>query len=170
MSLFKREENPQPKGVGYVRPPRQSRRWDPFRDLADFEKRLERAFTRTPLLPGDGGESLSLAEWEPLTDISEADKEFLVKVELPEMKKEDVKVMLENGVLRISGERKTEKEEKNKRYHRVERSYGSFERAFSLPSAVDGTWIKADYHDGVLSIHLPKTEEAKSKAIEVKVA
>jgi HSP20 family protein len=148
----------------------QSRRWDPFRNLADFEKRLERAFTRTPLLPSEGGESFSLAEWEPLTDISEDDKEFLVKIELPAMKKDDVKVTLENGVLRISGERKEEKEEKNKKYHRLERSYGSFVRAFSLPSVVDGTRIKADYHEGVLSIHLPKTEEAKSKAIEVTVA
>jgi HSP20 family protein len=144
-------------------------RWDPFRELADFERGLERFFGRAPRA-GNGDEALALAAWEPLADITEDDKEFLVKVELPEMKKEDVKVTVENGVLRISGERKAEKEEKGKKYHRIERSYGTFLRAFTLPEGADGAKVAADYKDGVLHVHLPKTEQAKPKAIEVKVA
>jgi HSP20 family protein len=149
--------------------PLQTTRWDPFKELADFERRLEGLFQRTPQGSGNGGEALTMAQWEPLTDITEDEKEFLVKVEIPEMKKEDVKVTVENGTLRISGERKAEKEEKTKKYHRVERSYGSFLRAFTLPETTDGAKVSADYKDGVLTVHLPKTETAKAKATEVKV-
>jgi HSP20 family protein len=149
--------------------PFQSTRWDPFKELGDFERGLERFFGRTPALAENGDEAMNLAAWEPLSDISEDDKEFLVKVELPEMKKEDVKVTVENGILRISGERKAEKEEKNKKYHRIERSYGSFMRAFTLPEGADGSKVSAEIKDGVLKVHLPKTAEAKAKAVEVKV-
>ena len=86
------------------------------------------------------------------------------------MKKEDVKVTIENGTLRISGERREEKEDKTKKYHRIERSYGSFLRAFALPEGADGANVSAAYKDGVLTVHLPKTTEAKPKAIAVKVA
>lgn len=142
-------------------------RWDPVKQLADFERGLDRFFGRKLDIPFDTGEPVIMADWEPLTDITEDDKEFLVKVEAPEMEKEDVKVTVENGVLRISGERKAEKEEKTRKYHRVERSYGTFLRVFALP---DGAKISADYKDGVLTVRLPKSETAKSKAIEVKVA
>jgi HSP20 family protein len=145
-------------------------RWNPFRELAQFERGLERFFNRAPGIAGNGDQAITEELWEPVTDISEDDKEFLVKVELPEMKKEDVKVAVENGALRISGERKAEKEEKTKKYHRIESSYGSFLRAFTLPEGVDGTKVVADYKDGILNVHLPKTAEAKAKAIEVKVA
>jgi HSP20 family protein len=150
--------------------PFQTTRWNPFKELAEFERGLESFFNRAPEIEGNGGEPINERLWQPLADISEDEKEFLVKVELPEMKKEDVKVTVENGVLRISGERKAEKEEKTKRYHRVERSYGSFLRAFTLPEGADGTKISADYKDGMLHVHLPKSPEAKAKAIEVKVA
>jgi HSP20 family protein len=150
--------------------PTQTTRWDPIRELAEFERRLGGIFGRTPQIAGNGNEAISLAAWEPLVDIAEDDKEFLVKVEVPEMKKEDVKVTVENGTLRISGERKAEKEEKNRKYHRIERSYGSFLRAFTLPDGADGTKVSAQYKDGVLSVHLPKTAEAKPKSVEVKVA
>lgn len=149
--------------------PLATKRWDPFQELANFERGLETFFGR-PLITGNGGESITEALWQPVTDITEDDKEFLVKVELPDMKKEDVKVTVENGALRISGERKAEKEEKTKKYHRVESSYGSFLREFTLPDTADGTKVTADYKDGVLKIHLPKTPEAKTKAVEVKVA
>lgn len=145
-------------------------RWNPFKELADFERGLERFFGNAPVPAGKDDESITEKLWEPLTDITEDDKEYLVKVELPEMKKEDVKVTVENGTLRISGERKAEKEEKTKKYHRIESSYGAFLRTFTLPDGADGTKVSADYKDGVLKIHLPKTAEAKSKAIEVKVA
>ena len=145
-------------------------RFDPFKQLAEFERGLDRFFGRKLEIPFETGEPVIMADWEPLTDITEDDKEFLVKVEAPEMKKEDVKVTVENGVLRITGERKAEKEEKDKKYHRVERSYGTFLRVFALPEGADGEKVSADYKEGVLTVHLPKTETAKPKAIEVKVA
>jgi HSP20 family protein len=113
---------------------------------------------------------MTVAEWSPLVDITEDEKEYLIKAELPEMKKEDVKLRVENDVLTISGERKLEKEVTGKRHHRIERSYGSFMRSFSLPEDADGSKVSADYKDGVLKVHLPKSEKAKPKAIEVKVA
>jgi HSP20 family protein len=103
-------------------------------------------------------------------DISEDDKEWLVKADLPEVKKEDVKVTVENGVLTITGERRFEKEDTGKKYHRVERSYGNFFRSFSLPEGADGGKVAADFKDGVLKVHLPKSESVKPKAVEVKVA
>jgi HSP20 family protein len=102
-------------------------------------------------------------------DISEDEHEFLVKAELPDLKKEEVKVSVENGELTISGERKAEKEEKNKKYHRIERSYGSFARSFTLPDSVSGDKVSADFKDGMLAVHLPKSEKAKPRSIEVKV-
>jgi len=106
----------------------------------------------------------------PLADITEDEKEYLIKAELPELKKEDVKVTVENGVLTISGERKFEKEEKKKKYHRVERGYGTFMRSFALPDDADGNKVKAEFKNGLLTVHLPKNERAKSKHIEVNVA
>jgi HSP20 family protein len=92
-----------------------------------------------------------------------------VKADLPEMKKEDIKVNFENGLLSISGERKTEKEEKKKKYHRIERSYGKFERAFTLPEDADAAKLAAEFKDGVLRVHVPKNPSVKPKAFEVKV-
>jgi len=117
-----------------------------------------------------GKENLTVADWMPVVDISESDGEYLIKAELPEVKKEDVKVTVEDGVLTIQGERRQEKEEKGKRYHRVERSYGSFVRSFTLPESVDEGGVKAEYKDGVLNLHLPKSEKVKPKAIDVKVS
>ena len=104
-----------------------------MRELEDFQSRILSAFNTTSSRRGNGQESLAAAEWMPLVDIAEDDKEYLITAELPEVKKEDVKVTMENGVLTVTGERKFEKEEKNKKYHRVERSYGSFARSFALP-------------------------------------
>jgi HSP20 family protein len=144
-------------------------RWDPFRELEDMSARLNRVFTRPALGTTGGKEQLTVADWIPTVDISEADGEYLIKAELPEVKKEDVKVTVEDGVLTLQGERRQEKEEKGKKYHRVERSYGSFVRSFTLPESVDESGVKAEYKDGVLNLHLPKTEKVKPKAIEVKV-
>ena len=115
-------------------------------------------------------ESMTVSEWTPLVDITEDEKEYLIKAELPEVKKEDVKVTVENGMLTISGERKIEKEEKGKRYHRVERAYGSFVRSFSLPDNIDSNKVNADFKDGVLRVHVAKSEHARPKQIEVKVS
>jgi HSP20 family protein len=146
--------------------------WDPLRDIGNLENRLERFFGRpfSRLLTGNGEkEAMTITEWAPLVDISEDDKQYVVKAELPDLKKEEVKVIVENGELTISGERKFEKEEKGKKYHRIERSYGTFLRSFSLPEGVNGEKVTADFNNGILEVHLPKDETAKPKAIEVKV-
>jgi HSP20 family protein len=147
-------------------------RWDPFRELEDMSERLNRVFSRPSLRNNNSNskETLTVADWMPTVDISETEGEFLLKAELPEVRKDDVKVTVENGVLTLQGERRQEKEDKGKRFHRVERSYGSFVRSFSLPESVDESGVKAEYKDGVLSLHLPKSEKVKPKAIEVKVA
>ncbi len=105
----------------------------------------------------------------PAVDLEETEDAFKITAELPGMTKKDIKITLENNVLSISGEKKGEKEVKEKNYHRVERSYGKFHRAFELPGAVNRDKIEAEYKDGILSISVPKTEEAKPKQIEVKV-
>lgn len=145
-------------------------RWDPFRELEEMSDRLNRVFTRPAVRTNGNKEQLTVADWMPIVDISETDAEYLIKAELPEVKKEDVKVTVENGVLTLQGERRQEREEKGKKYHRVERSYGSFVRSFTLPESIDESGVKAEYKDGVLNLHLPKSEKVKPKAIEVKVA
>lgn len=113
---------------------------------------------------------MTVADWAPSVDISETDEEFHIEAELPEVKREDVRVTLGNGVLTLQGERKEEREEKDRKVHRIERSYGRFVRSFTLPDLVDDTRVKAEFRNGVLHLHLPKSEKAKPKAIEVKVA
>src|SRR5712672_3488689 len=142
-------------------------RWEPLREMEEIQDRLSTLFGR-PLRRGNGREEITLPEWTPLADITEDEKEYLIKTELPDLKREDVKVTVENGVLTISGERKFEKEEKKKKYHRVERGYGSFARSFTLPDDADGNMVKAEFKNGVLMVHLPKNEKAKPKQIEVK--
>ncbi|THJ20975.1 MAG: Hsp20/alpha crystallin family protein [Nitrospira sp. CG24E] len=144
-------------------------RWDPFRELEDMSDRLNRMFNRPALPKTNGKETMVVADWVPSVDVTESEGEYQIKAEIPDVKKEDVKVTLEDGVLTIQGERKQEKEEKGKKYHRVERSYGSFIRSFTLPDLVDEEKVKAEFKDGVLNLQLPKSEKAKPKAIEVKV-
>jgi HSP20 family protein len=147
-------------------------RWDPFRELEAMNERLNRVFGRSALAtaPAATTEGLFSFDWAPSVDIAETAEAFEIKAELPDVKKEDVKVSVEDGELRISGERKREKEEKGKKFHRIERSYGSFLRSFALPPNVDDTKLAAEYKDGVLNVRLPKTEQAKPKAIAVKVS
>ena len=148
--------------------------WNPFRELDEVQNRLSTFFGGFPefgrfprRLFGDG--DIALSEWSPQVDISEDDKEYLVKADLPEMKKEDVKVAIEDNVLSISGERKSEKEEKKKKFHRIERSYGTFLRTFTLPQDAEANKIAAEFKDGVLKVHLPKSRASKPKPVEVKV-
>ena len=150
-------------------------RWNPFREMEDLQNRLfslvGRPFGRLPVRSGgDADETLTLAEWAPAVDITEDEQEYLLKVELPEVKKSDVKVTVENGVLSITGERKLEKEEKDKKYHRIERSYGSFVRTFTVPDDAEDGKVNAEFKDGVLTVRLAKSEKAKPKTIEVKVS
>ena len=143
-------------------------RWDPLNDIELLQNRLSGLFNRGGRR-GNGREDLTLADWTPAADITEDDNEYLIKAELPDVKQEDVRVTVENGVLTISGERKFEKEEKNKRYHRIERAYGTFVRSFTLPDDADAENVKAEFKNGILTVHLPKSEKAKPKQIEVKV-
>ena len=147
-------------------------RWDPFKEMDELQKRLTSLFGLTPQRGTNGKENMTVAQWLPLVDIVEDDKEYLIKAELPEVRREEVKVTVENGVLTISGERKFEKEEKDKehRYHRIERAYGTFTRSFSVPDDADDGQVSADFKDGLLTVHLAKSEKARPKSIEVKVS
>jgi HSP20 family protein len=146
-------------------------KWDPLRELDEFSNRLSTFFGPTNQGQNrDDNGWFTKAQWAPLVDINEDEQEYLIKVELPGIEKEQVKITVENGILLVAGERKIEHEEKNRKFHRVERSYGSFLRSFSLPDDADGTKIKAEFKSGVLKIHLPKSEAAKPKSIEIKVS
>jgi len=146
-------------------------RWNELREMEALRHGLGSLLGRSPVQRPDGQEELmAVAEWAPLVDISEDDKEYLIKAELPEVKKENVKVTAEAGTLTIMGERQFEKEEKNKKYHRVERAYGSFGRSFSLPDDASPAKVSAEFKDGVLTVHLTKDEKAKPQHIEVTVA
>lgn len=141
-------------------------KWDGFREMEDMFDRYARALS----WPRRGSqEIMATGDWAPRVDIAETDKEFSIKAEIPDVKKEDVKISVENGVLTIKGERKQEKEEKNKKFHRVERFYGSFTRSFTLPDNVDENKIEASFKDGMLNLIISKTAETKAKAIEVKI-
>ena len=142
-------------------------KWNPLRELEDMQMRLNRFFTEVPTPRSEGP---FFADWAPAVDIQETAQEYLIKAELPEMKREDVQVNVLDGVLTIEGERTQEKEEKGKKFHKTERSYGKFVRQFALPAEVDAAKVQAEYKDGVLSVHLPKTAVAKPTAVNVKVA
>jgi len=145
--------------------------WNQLKELDALRHGLGTLLSRSPVRMAEGQEEqIAVPEWAPLVDISEDDKEYLIKAELPEVKKEDVRVTAEEGTLTIMGERKFEKEEKGKKYHRVERAYGSFGRTFSLPDDASPGKVSAEFKDGVLTVHLAKNEKTKPQQIEVKVA
>ncbi len=139
-------------------------RWEPYR-TAGLESEVSRMFTD---LFGRSQES-NLTSWAPAVDIYENEHELVVKADLPDVKPEDLDIRVENNILTIRGERKFEKKVDEKNYLRVERSYGSFTRSFSLANTVNSEAIKADYKDGVLTLTIPKREEAKPKQIKVNV-
>jgi HSP20 family protein len=124
-------------------------------------------FNRWPsrLASSNGGN----IEWAPFANISETDQEFLIRAELPAVKKEDVKVTLNDGVITIEGERQQQKEDKNEKLHRVESFYGHFTRSFSLPESVDENAIRCDSKDGVLTVHIPKAQSPKQEPKQIKV-
>jgi HSP20 family protein len=142
-------------------------RWEPFKDADEFFRTYSPSFFGRWRLPGEVA-SKDL-QWSPAADISETDKEYLVKAELPGVKREDVKVTLEDGVLTIEGERKFEKEDKNEKSHRIERFYGNFSRSFTLPDNADAANVRAESKDGVLNVHIPKIKVEKPKPVEIKV-
>lgn len=145
-------------------------RWnEPFRELESFRNQMSRLLGETFPSVRAGEEAPGLAAWAPPVDISETPDQLVFHVELPGFAQDDLKLRVENGVLTLEGERKFEKESEKKAYHRVERAYGRFVRAFSLPVNVDPERINATLVDGVLSVELPKREEAKPKSIPIGV-
>jgi HSP20 family protein len=143
-------------------------RTDPFRELEELGARWGRLLGRST--GREGREGVSIADWMPSVDIVEDDKQYLIKAELPEVEKKDVHVTLQDGILTIAGQRTQEDEEKNKRFHRVERAYGAFSRSFALPSDAAEDQVNAEFKNGMLLVRVMKTAKAQPKPIEVKVA
>lgn len=144
-------------------------RFDPFRDLAVLQDRMNRMFN-DQFTGRQEDHMLNRGTWTPPVDIYEAEGELVLKAELPDMKREDIDVTVENNMLTIRGERKLDSEIKQENFHRVERAYGSFVRTFSLPATVESVKIAAEYKNGVLTVKLPFREEAKARTINVQVA
>ena len=139
-------------------------RWEPFREMEEAFRQYSPFFARA--LRRTGGEGVA---WSPVADISETEKEYLIKAELPEVKKEDVKITLDNGVITISGERRHEQEQQDASEIRVESFYGTFSRSFALPDNIDAKAIQAEAKDGVLKVRIPKTRPAAPQAISIEV-
>jgi HSP20 family protein len=144
-------------------------RFDPFRDLAVLQDRMNRLFNDTY---GRNREDdlMSRGSWTPAVDIYEIEGSLVLKAELPDLRREDIDVSVENSTLTIRGERKLDSEIKQENFHRIERPYGSFLRQFSLPPTVDPSKIGAEYKNGLLTVKLPVREEAKPRTINVEVA
>ena len=136
-------------------------RWEPIHEMDEFFRQYSPFLTRARREENK--------EWTPTANISETEKEYLIKADLPEVNKEDVKITLHDGVMTISGERKREREEKGSNEIRIESFYGTFSRSFSLPDNVDTQAIRADSKDGILRVHVPKTEAVKPKSISIDV-
>ena len=139
-------------------------RWEPFREVEEVFRQYSPFFARA--LRRTGGEGI---EWSPVADITETDKEYLIKAELPEVKKEDLKITLDNGVITIAGERRHEEKQEDANEIRVESLYGTFSRSFSLPDNIDAKGIQAETKDGVLKVSIPKTKAAAPRAISIEV-
>jgi HSP20 family protein len=142
-------------------------RWEPFRGLSTLHDQVNRLFNET-MFRGQGEDS-ALTTWAPAVDIYETPNELVVKADLPDMQEKDIDVRVENNLLTIRGERKFEKNVSEDNYLRVERSYGSFSRSFSLPNSVNAESIHAEYKGGVLTVNLPKREESKPRQVKINV-
>jgi len=144
-------------------------RWDPFREMSSLQERMNRLMsdfrTRSPF----GEEEMAQGAWIPPVDIYETKESIVLNVELPGVTKDDISLEVKDSTLTIRGEKKLEKDVKEENFHRMERTYGSFTRAFTLPSTVQQDKVKAKFRDGILEIRLPKAEEAKPKQIKVDV-
>ncbi|WP_411826752.1 Hsp20/alpha crystallin family protein [Luteolibacter sp. AS25] len=140
--------------------------WNPYHELERIQDRVFRAIHQT----GEEGKTLlNQADWTPAVEISEDEKQYSIAADLPQIAREDVKVIVDNGSLVIKGERVREELSEGKKVHRTERSYGKFHRSFTLPEDADGSGVTANFKEGVLIVNLPKSEEKKPKHIEVQV-
>jgi len=142
-------------------------RWDPFRDLNILQERMNRVFEDAAVRGWKSDEPSATTSWSPAVDIYETDSEITVQAELPGVDRKDIALQLENNVLTLKGDRRFEKETNQENYHRIERSYGGFSRAFTIPTTIDEDKIRADYKDGILKIALPKKEQVKAKQIKI---
>jgi HSP20 family protein len=146
--------------------------WDPFREFQQLSDRLNRAFSGQPYnnqQEGNREQALTVFDWAPAVNISETDKAYLIKADLPEVQKDAVKVTHQDGVLTLEGERRQEKREENEKFHRVESSYGRFMRRFTLPEDAQEESIEANFKDGALSVVIPKATAKRAKSREIKV-
>jgi len=141
-------------------------RWDPFQNLSTLQEQVNRLFEGS--LPRRSDQS-ALTPWAPAVDIYETENELVLKADLPDVNEKDLDIRIESNTLTIKGERKLEEKVKEDNYLRVERTYGSFSRSFSLPSTVDSGSIKADYKNGVLTVELPKRAESKPRQVKINV-
>ena len=145
--------------------------WNQFKELEGLQHTLGSLFGRPQVRRPEGYEEpLSVPEWTPLVDVSEDATEYLIQAELPEVKREDVKITMEDGTLTIAGDRKYGREDNARKYHRVERAYGTFGRSFSLPADASPGRVTADFKDGVLKVHLAKNENARPQQVEVSIS
>ncbi|MEA3436360.1 MAG: Hsp20/alpha crystallin family protein [Thermodesulfobacteriota bacterium] len=144
-------------------------KWDPFRNVAALQDRINRIFDESFSRTADLDDDISMSAWKPLVDIYETDEAIILKAELPGIKKEDVSVEVKDNVLTLKGVRTEEKEIKENNYYRKERAFGAFTRSFNLQHRIQPDKIKARFKDGVLKIEIPKPEEEKPKQITVKV-
>ena len=144
-------------------------RWEPFRDLVTPQRDFDRLF-RDAFSSQHGETELSTRSWAPPVDIYETEEAIVLKAELPGVDPKDVEVRVEDNTLYLKGERKFEKEVKEQNYHRVERSYGSFARSFSLPNSISTDKVKAEFKDGLLTLTMPKREESKPKTNKIDVS
>jgi HSP20 family protein len=141
-------------------------RWDHFRNVSTLQEQLNRLFEGRL---SSNGDTSTLTAWAPSVDVYETENELVIKADLPEVPEKDIDLRVENNMLTIRGERKFEQNVKEENYLRMERSYGSFSRSFSVPNTVDTQAIKAEYTDGVLTITLPKRAESKPKQVKINV-
>lgn len=150
---------------------KQEKSWDPFAELRELSERLNRAFASDlSFARAADGQTLANIDWSPSVNVSETDKAYMIRADLPDVKKEDIKVSCEKGMVTIEGERKQQKTEENERFHRVESSYGRFMRRFSLPDDADESAIEATHSDGGLSLRIPKTKNKAPAAKQVKIS
>lgn len=142
-------------------------KWEPFRDMDDmFDRFFAESMRRWPR---QGGELQQAREWAPAADVSETEGEYLIKAELPEVRKEDVSITVQDGVLTLAGERRQEKRDESEKVHRIERFYGSFARRFALPENADEQQIRAESRDGVILIHIPKQQQVEPQPRQIEI-
>lgn len=144
-------------------------RWDPFRNMSTLQDRINRIFEETASRSRDYDVEVSQCDWRPVVDIYDSEKAIIINAELPGVTRDSITLDVKENILTLKGERKSDEEASKENYYRMERCFGTFERAFTLPSTVDPAKISANFKDGILKIEIPKPEEKKPKQISINV-